>query len=639
MSKSLKLMYAFIIIVGLFNPIVVAQNKNVNNQKTNSILGKWEGNLVVSKSKSIGILWRFETSDQNKLIGFMGPASKGVATLPMQNIVVTDSTINYTIHSEGSFSGKISTSGITGLWDSGSEKQLELYMSRTLTKEQLSKRSSKKQVNTNSNDIYQSIKSGDVAGVKSYLNKGNNINKIDSNGYSLLVYAIKKDKTYKVTNYLLAQGANPNLNINERSPLMYSVAYGNYPIIEALLSHKANVNYLSTEKESALLYAINGRDVKALQILLNHGANPDMIIYDQLSAIDIAKKENNKAILKVLNLPYEGVRDGPYIIKNDTKQTAVWVHKDVKYSKEIDVTISQIINHKGLSANLWGKKPIEVTKLDYKGDFKIAAVSDIHGQYDVFIDLLKKNSIIDQYSNWNFGTGHLVIAGDMFDRGAQVTEVLWFLYDLEMQASKKGGKLHVLLGNHDVMVLNGNLRAVHPKYLEISKILKQPFNSLFTEDTVLGDWLRTRPVLVKINNILFTHGGLHPDLAHKGLSIDQINSEFKKQLIASELPEKRNELGNYLHRGNGPIYYRGYFQGKTATTQQIEDLLNYFDITNIVVGHTTHRNIETRYDGKVIVIDANMKSGNDGEILFWESGEFVRGTLSGETLPIQKEAN
>jgi len=105
-------------------------------------------------------------------------------------------------------------------------------------------------------------------------------------------------------------------------------------------------------------------------------------------------------------------------------------------------------------------------------------------------------------------------------------------------------------------------------------------------------------------------------------------------LIESELPEKRNELGNYLHRANGSIYYRGYFQGELATTEQIDELLKYFQITNIVVGHTTHRQIETRYNGKVIVIDANMKSGNAGEILFWQSGEFVRGNLSGETLPL-----
>ncbi len=620
----------------ILNVTITAQEQTHNVENINPIIGKWEGNLVVNESKSIGILWRFEKSDQGKLVGFMGPASKGVATLPMQNIVVTDSTINYSIHSEGSYSGQISASGITGTWSSGSGKQLVLYMARTLTKEQLSERFEKTE---SANDIHQSIKLGDVAAVKTFLDKGNDINKLYGKGQTLLFDAIKGDRSNRIATYLLERGADVNLVTEGITPLMYAVAYQNLTIVKALINHKADLNYVSEENQSAVLFAIKGRNPEALQLLIDHGADPSIKIEGDYSAIDLAKEENIREILEVLNIPYEGVSDGPYIIKTKNEQTAVWVYKGIKYSQEIDATKAQTIEHNGLSATLRGKDPVEVTQLDYQGDFKIAAVSDIHGQYDVFIDLLKNNDIIDQHGKWNFGTGHFVVAGDIFDRGPQVTEVLWFLYDLGKQAENNGGKLHVLLGNHDVMVLNGNLRSVHPKYMEIAKIIDQPFNTLFANGSVLGDWLRTRPVLVNINNILFTHGGLHPDFANKGLSMDDINREFKKQLIESELPEKRNELGNFLHKGHGPIYYRGYFQGELATDEQIDELLKYFQITNIVVGHTTHRQIETRYNGKVIVIDANMKSGNAGEILFWQSGEFVRGSLTGKKLPLETEVD
>jgi len=510
-----------VITLFILNATITVQEQTLNDENINPIIGKWEGNLVVNKSKSIGILWRFKKSDQGKLVGFMGPASKGVATLPIQNIVVTDSTISYTIDSEGSYSGKISVSGITGTWNSGRGKQLVLYKARTLTKEQLRKQFTNANGNTGKIDIGQSIKLGDIAAVKTFLKEGNDINKTDVKGFTLLFYAIKNDRTNEVAKYLLEEGANPNLDSNNMSPLMYAVGYRNYTILKELISYKADLNYVSDKKESVLMYAIGGRDKEALQILLEQGTDPDMIIYDNNSAKDLAKEENDKDILEVLNMPYEGLSDGPYIIKTKTGQTAVWVYKDIKYSQKIDATIAQTIEHNGLSASLWGKAPVEVTQLAYQGDFKIAAVSDIHGQYDIFIDLLKKNDIIDQHGKWNFGTGHFVVAGDMFDRGSQVTEVLWFLYDLEKQAENNGGKLHVLLGYHDVMVLNGNLRSVHPKYLESGKILDQPFNTLFANGSVLGDWLRTRPVLVKINNILFTHGGLHPDFANKGLSMDR----------------------------------------------------------------------------------------------------------------------
>jgi hypothetical protein len=349
----------------------------------------------------------------------------------------------------------------------------------------------------------------------------------------------------------------------------------------------------------------------------------------------LAKEENIKELLKVLNIPYQGVSDGPYVMQSETGRTAIWVYKGETHAQEINSKDSQSIEYNGVKATLWNNTPKEVKQLVYNGNFKIGAVSDIHGQYDTFIKLLKNNDVIDNQGKWSFGNGHFVVAGDIFDRGPQVTEVLWFLYDLEKQAEEKGGKLHVLLGNHDVMVLNGNLRSVHPKYTEIGKILEKPFNTLFNKGTVLGDWLRTRPVLVKVNNILFTHGGLHPDLVMKGLSIEDINNEFKLQLVASEMADKRNELGDFLHRANGPIYYRGYFQGELATDGQIDELLKHFKISNIVVGHTTHKEIEMHYDGRVIVIDANMKSGTMGELLLWQNGSFSRGNLLGDKLPLK----
>lgn len=620
-----------LIILFLLNATVTAQEQTLNDENFSSIIGKWEGNIVVNETKSVGILWRFEKSDQGKLIGFMGPASKGVASISMQNIVVTDNTINYTIHSEGSYSGQISASKITGTWTSGDGKQLVLYMQRELTKAQLSERFEKTE---GAKDIDQSIKLGDVKAVKVFLDDGNAINKLYGKGQTLLFDAIKGDRSNKVAQYLLERGADVNLVTDGITPLMYAIAYQNLSIAKALINHKADINYVSKEKQSAVFFAIKGRNPDALQLLIDNGADPSIKLHGDYSAFDLAKEENIREILEVLNIPYEGISDGPYVFKTKDGYSIQRIIKGESYVKNISTKDSQTIDYNGGKATLWDNTPVEVENLEHHGDFKLGAISDIHGQFDTFIELLKNNEVIDQQGKWAFGNGHFVVAGDIFDRGPKVTEVLWFLYDLEKQAENNGGKLHVLLGNHDVMVLNGNLRSVHPKYAETSKILNKPFHTLFNKGTVLGDWLRTRPVLININGILFTHGGLHPDLVKKDLDINQINKTFKQQLIESELKQDRNELGNFLHKGHGPIYYRGYFQGELATTDQINELLKHFKITNIVVGHTTHRQIETRYNGKVIVIDANMKSGNAGEILFWQSGEFVRGNLTGKKLEL-----
>lgn len=634
MPQFLNFMHSLIILL-VFNSNISVQEPIINNKTNNHLEGKWEGNLEVNEEKVIGIVWRFETSKKDKLIGFMGPASKGIATIPMQNLVIANTKISFSIHSQGKYSGLISKSGINGIFITQSGKKLVLNMARELTQKQLRKRFGKSSANGKV-DIQQEIALGNIEAIKTFLSKGNDVNALYGNGQTLLFAAIKNDRSHTIATYLLNNGANPNLITDGLTPLMYAVAYQNYTIAKMLITKKANVNLITKEKQSAIIFAIKGRDVKALQLLIDNGGDPSIKIQDNYSAIDLAKEENIKAILDVLHIPYEGITDGPYVTQTKTGRTATWINKGKKYTEEINSTNSQVIEYKGTKATLWNTTPKEVKKLEYTGNFKIGAVSDIHGQYDTFIKLLRNNGVINKKNKWTFGNGHFIVAGDMFDKGSQVTEVLWFLYNLEKKAEAKGGKLHVLLGNHDVMVLNGNLRSVHPKYKEVGKILEKPFNTLFNKGTVLGDWLRTRPVLIKVNDILFTHGGLHPELITKDLSMKDINSQFKKQLVESELSEKRNKIGNYLHRGNGPIYYRGYFQGKIATTQQIDDLLAYFNIKNIVVGHTTHRNIETRYNGKVIVIDANMKSGNAGEILFWQSGEFVRGTLSGEILPIKK---
>ncbi|WP_299436726.1 ankyrin repeat domain-containing protein [uncultured Aquimarina sp.] len=624
----------YLLLLFTINSTIIAQEEASKKNNKTSILGKWEGKIIVNEERSIGILWRFEESDQGEIIGFMGPVSKGVATLPIQNIVVTDSILNFIIHSEGSYSGKITPKGITGIWNAQGRKELVLNMHRELTQKQLLQNAKNNSDKNSGKDIHESIKLGNVKAVKAFLDKGNDIDETYDKEYTLLCYAIKKDKTNTVAKYLLEKGANPNTISGDITPLMYAVAYQNYEMMKELINHNADLDYVTIEKQSALIFAIKGRDVKALNILIERGADPTKKIDSKKSAYDLAKEENIKEILEVLHLPYISPSDGPYVIENGTKRTAIWVSKGKKYTKRISNKVPQTIEHDGMKAIIWDANPTEVKKLEYNGNFKLAATSDIHGQYQVFIELLQQNNIIDQDKKWSFGNGHFVVVGDIFDRGPRVTEVLWFLYDLEKQAEQYGGKLHVLLGNHDVMVLNGNLRSVHPKYKDIAEMLDTPLDSLFTKGTVLGNWLRTRPVLMKINDMMFIHGGLHPDIVSKGLSIDTINKEFKKELVASELPKIRTELGNFLHHGNGPIYYRGYFQGELATTEQIDQLLKHFSATHIIVGHTTHKQIETRYKGKVLVIDANMKSGSSGELLLWESGEFKRGTLSGEELSI-----
>lgn len=484
------------------------------------------------------------------------------------------------------------------------------------------------------NDIHASIEAGNLEAVEYFLQQGNDVNRVYAKGYTLLFYAIKHDKTDLVALSLLKHGADPNSDTGGRTPLMYATKYKKYCVMKALLAFGAKVNYVSQAQGSALSYAIKGADVKALQLLLDHGGDVRQKVMGDKTVVDMAQAANNKAVLAVLGLPHVPSSDGPHVFEGGEQRQAIWLCDGKQHRQPVSMVVPQMIQHCDLSANLWSAGPAEVDELSYQGDFKVAAFSDIHGQLDLFIRLLKQHHIIDELGRWHFGDGHLVITGDVFDRGPHVTEVLWFLYDLEQQAKKQGGRVHMLLGNHEVMVLNGDLRYLDPKYLDVADALNMPYDELFVKNSVLGAWLRSRPVLVKINGMLFLHGGIHPELLRRKMSLEDINTVFKTQLVADELELGRNELGTLLHKSDGPIWYRGYFKEPTLSEAAIKQQLQYFDVQHIVVGHTSFKTIKSLYGGLVIGIDAYMKGGESGEVLLWEQGEFKRGLLNGEQLPL-----
>ncbi len=344
--------------------------------------------------------------------------------------------------------------------------------------------------------------------------------------------------------------------------------------------------------------------------------------------------------------PLPPVNDGPYVFVNKEQQLeSHWLCQGEVESQTITVSsFPKAISACNMPATVHGLTSRENKVLEFSGDYPVAALSDFHGQYDLMIELLTNNNIIDADKNWAFGKGHFVITGDIFDRGDKVTEILWFLYDLEQQAQKAGGDIHLTLGNHEVMVLNGDLRYLHPKYIETAKQLGMPFEKLFTKDSILGNWLRSKPVLVKVNNMLFAHGGFHPSLAVEKRSIIEINTVFKNSLVKSELDKPREGWAKFLHKTNGPIWYRGYFgsdypegskkRDNGATSTEIDLLLKHFDVKHLIVGHTSQKQIETRYQGRVIAIDSSIKRGSYGEILFIENGKKWRGSLSGKVLPL-----
>src|SRR6187397_2499035 len=96
------------------------------------------------------------------------------------------------------------------------------------------------------------------------------------------------------------------------------------------------------------------------------------------------------------------------------------------------------------------------------GVARIVAVGDAHGAYDRYVAILRAAGLIDDRQRWAGGRTHLVQTGDLLDRGAGSRQILDLLRRLERDAESKGGAVHVLLGNHEVMRMLGDLRYVSP---------------------------------------------------------------------------------------------------------------------------------------------------------------------------------
>ncbi|HEY0305486.1 MAG TPA: hypothetical protein VGC44_10940 [Longimicrobiales bacterium] len=59
---------------------------------------------------------------------------------------------------------------------------------------------------------------------------------------------------------------------------------------------------------------------------------------------------------------------------------------------------------------------------------------DTHGEYESVRALLRNAGLIDDQARWSGGRKQLVFLGDITDRGAEVTHLLWLIYRLEREA-------------------------------------------------------------------------------------------------------------------------------------------------------------------------------------------------------------
>lgn len=266
---------------------------------------------------------------------------------------------------------------------------------------------------------------------------------------------------------------------------------------------------------------------------------------------------------------------------------------------------------------------------------RFVAISDIHGNYPNYRHFLRVHGVIDDQDNWVYGDGHLIVLGDILDRGAGVTEALWLTFKLEEQALRAGGRVHFIAGNHESMILYADLRYVHERYERAADLMHVPFKAWFGHSSILGRWLRRRPVMITINNTLFVHAGISSAFLQQDYTIDEVNHSFREKLFTLDslvsIPDKRLDL---LRFSEGPLWYRGYFKDTPDPVPTIDSALQMFGVDRMIIGHTPGDSVRTLHGNRVIAIDSYIQRGEQGEILLYDKGVFYRGFRDGTVVEL-----
>jgi hypothetical protein len=359
-----------------------------------------------------------------------------------------------------------------------------------------------------------------------------------------------------------------------------------------------------SKKITGIIKAIVGVVILPLLVLISWSRFTDIIPGE---SVDLTKEKKAKKQYTLNGF------DGPYLIGKN--MFTVDRGGDVKKAElQSDIIKVQVDNADADQFMVPLRTDPIPPKAEYALPEKLIAISDIEGNFDAFSGFLLNNGVIDTAFNWTFEQGHLVLVGDFVDRGNNVLPVLWLIYKLEQEAREDGGQVHFILGNHEIMKIQGNFYYAKDKYKRIASTIgshQNPIENqrlLFSEQSHLGKWLRSKNIIEKIGDYMFVHAGLAPDILDFHLSLPEMNA-IARQNIDKDLFKNQSddEKVNFVMGAYGPFWYRGFVDDykyyNKIKPDQLDAILSTYHVNRFVVGHTIVEEISKDFEGKVIRLD------------------------------------
>lgn len=324
----------------------------------------------------------------------------------------------------------------------------------------------------------------------------------------------------------------------------------------------------------------------------------------------------------------------------------------------------------------------------WEGVEKIIAVGDVHGDYDNFVKILKRSGVVDERLSWAAGKTHLIQTGDVMDRGDFAKDCLDLIRRLEEEAEKAGGMVHFLLGNHEEMNITGipfrqpgyvspeqfasflpqdyrakrerefreEYESSHKEGTDADPLLLEAFLekkwSKLMEDSALrrlyintfnddyGRWILNHNSVIKINDIIFCHGGVSERLSTWPLQ--KINETLSEELNVYRLSYKRDIQTRIkreiLYENDSPTWNRDIaLKDEKAYRRVVDKILDNLGAKYMIIAHTPmtgspiipdneeeEEKIRTRFNKRIWIIDTGISDFYGGIMSFLriENGDF-----------------
>jgi hypothetical protein len=294
---------------------------------------------------------------------------------------------------------------------------------------------------------------------------------------------------------------------------------------------------------------------------------------------------------------------------------------------------------------------------------RIVAVGDLHGDFSVWRDIATAAGVEDVSGRWTGGRTILVQAGDMVDREPDSLKIIRDLMRLQKEAPKQGGRVIVLVGNHEAMNMIGDLRyktpgefaafatansaalrerlyqakrteieakyratnpamtssAIHDAWIAATPLGWVEQRLAWTPDGEIGRWVIRNPAVAMVDGNLFVHGGL--SVEYSKLSLDQVNAK-----VADALRSVDRSPGSILTDPLGPLWYRGLITRDPKVTeipaggpprppieQELTAVLSAYGAKRMIIAHTPNlKGIQILYGGRLVTIDTGNSRYYDG---------------------------